>query len=216
MNEIEVSQEVKDRNMALCEKYPFLIPRNCWSGMRITEAQNGGFWPGDPEAVPDYDYEYTELDQMPDGWREAFGLDLCEELKQELLSAGGQKALDDYMIVQIKEKWGYLHWYDNGCTERWFSEILPKYEALSERTCVHCGKPAKYISNGWISPWCEDCAKDIRDRMVPIEEWFDPEDFVRVFGHGRENKLVEEMFAVEEASEELIGEPKPCEDGEAE
>lgn len=174
MAEIEVPEEVKQRNRELCEKYPFLIPRNRWSGMRITEAQNGGFWPGDPDEIPEYDWEYTELDDMPDGWRKAFGEQLCEELKQELLKAGGQEALEKYMIVQIKEKFGYLRWYDNGCTERWYSEILPKYEALSERTCIRCGKKAAFISTGWISPWCEECAEEIHDRMVPIDEWFKP------------------------------------------
>lgn len=162
----------KEQNRALCERYPFLIPSNRWSGKRITEAQDGGYWPGDPEAVPEFDYEYTELDTMPQGWRIAFGEQLCEELKQELLGAGGQKALDAYRITDIKEKFGYLRWYDNGCTERWFREILPKYEALSERTCIHCGKPATLISTGWISPWCDECAKDVHDRMVPIEEYF--------------------------------------------
>ena len=174
--EIEVSEEVKRRNKELCEKYPFLIPHNRWSRKRITEAQDGGYWPGSPEEVPEYDWEYTELDDMPDGWRIAFGEQLCEDLKRELLAAGGQKALEDYMVVQIKEKYGYLRWYDNGCTERWYREILPKYEALSERTCLHCGKPAKFISAGWISPWCEDCAKEINDDMVPVEEWFSEEE----------------------------------------
>lgn len=75
----------KDLNKYLCKTYPFLIPRNRWSGMRITGAQNGGYWPGDPEAIPEYDYEYTELDSMPEGWRIAFGIEMCEEIKQELL-----------------------------------------------------------------------------------------------------------------------------------
>ena len=75
----------KEENRKLCEKYPFLIPRNRWSGMRITEAQDGGYWPGNPEAIPEYDYEYTELDSMPEGWRKAFGIQMCEEIKQELL-----------------------------------------------------------------------------------------------------------------------------------
>lgn len=168
----EVSEEIKQKNRELCEKYPFLIPHNRWSGMRITEAQNGGYWPRDPDAVPEYDWEYTELDEMPDGWRKAFGEQLCEELKQELLKAGGEEALNSYMIVQIKEKFGYLRWYDNGCTEKWYNEILPKYENLSERTCIRCGKPATRISVGWISPWCDDCVKGIRDNTVSIEEWF--------------------------------------------
>ena len=177
IEEYQVSEEVRQQNRELCKKYPFLIPRNRWSGKRITKAQEGGYWPGDPDAVPEpYDYEYTELDEMPEGWRKAFGIALCEELKQELLAAGGEKALDEYMIVQIKEKFGALRWYDNGCTEKWFREILPKYEELSERTCIHCGKPAKFISTGWISPWCEECAKEVHDRMVPVEEWFAPEE----------------------------------------
>ena len=172
---IEVSNEVKQRNMELCEKYPFLIPRNVWSGMRITEAQNGGYWPGDPDAVPEYDWEYTALDDLPRGWRIAFGEQICEDLKQELLRAGGTEALDKYMIVQIKEKYGSLRFYDNGNTDHWYNEILPKYEELSSRTCIHCGKPAKFISTGWISPWCEDCAKEINDYMVPVDEWFKKE-----------------------------------------
>lgn len=99
--------EIKERNRKLCERYPFLIPSNRWSGMRITEAADGGYWPGDPKEVPEYDYEYTELDQMPDGWRIAFGDALLEELREELLKAG---YLDDYRITQIKEKYGCYDW----------------------------------------------------------------------------------------------------------
>ena len=62
-----VMETTKEENKRLCERYPFLIPWNRWSGMRITEAQNGGYWAGDPTKIPEYDYEYTELDDMPDG-----------------------------------------------------------------------------------------------------------------------------------------------------
>ena len=165
----------KEQNRALCERYPFLIPSNRFSGKRITEAADGFYWPWNPEEVPKYDFEYTELDDMPDGWRVAFGEQLCEDLKQELLKAGGD-ALYKYRIVQIKEKWGFLHWYDNGCTERWQREILPKYEKMSKRICVCCGKPATLISTGWVSPWCNDCAELIRDSFVPIDAWFKKEE----------------------------------------
>ena len=93
----------KEENKKLCEKYPFLIPSNRFSGKRITEASGGGYWPGDPEVVPEYDWEYTELDNMPDGWRIAFGEQLCAELKEELDRAG---YTDQYRITQIKEKFG--------------------------------------------------------------------------------------------------------------
>ena len=172
MYDVVVLEETKERNRKLCERYPFLIPSNRWSGIRITEAGGGGYWPGNPDEIPEYDYEFTELDDMPEGWRIAFGEQMCEELKQELLASGGEEALQEYRIVQIKEKYGFLRWYDNGCTSRWCHEILPKYEALSERTCIRCGKPATQISTGWISPWCDECAKSIPYRMVPVDVWF--------------------------------------------
>ncbi len=167
-----MEKTLKERNRELCERFPFLIPSSRWSGMRITEAGEGGYWPGEPEAVPEYDYEHTELDYMPYGWRMAFGEQMCEELKQELLESGGQKALDAYRIVQIKEKYGMLRWYDNGNTQRGY-DIIGKYEVLSKRTCIMCGKPATRMATGWISPYCDSCAEECGERTIPIQEWFD-------------------------------------------
>lgn len=50
-------QSNKESNQELIERFPFLIPRNRWTG----------------KVPEDYDYSYTELDSMPDGWRKAFG-----------------------------------------------------------------------------------------------------------------------------------------------
>ena len=79
--------------------------------------------------------------------------------------------------MQIKEKYGTLRLYHEGAPEKIYAEIEEwesNYDELSEKTCIHCGKPAKYMSIGWISPWCEDCAKEINDAVVKIE---DVEDF---------------------------------------
>lgn len=150
-------------NKELCERYPFLIPFNRFSGMRMTDprASQGGFWPGSPDEIPDpYNYEYTELDEMPDGWRNAFGEQMCEEIREALLKFGGEEALDRYRVEQIKEKFGYLRWYDcYGCKE--VDDIISKYEEISENTCIRCGKPATMISLGWISPFCGDCAEEL-------------------------------------------------------
>ena len=164
----EVDEETKRRNMELCGRFPFLIPSNRFSGKRITEAADGGFWPGAPGDVPDYDYEYTELDDMPDGWRKAFGEQMCRELMDEL-SANG--LVDTYRIYQIKEKFGMLCWYDNGLTQRGH-EIVSKYCELSRRTCISCGKPAKWITTGWISPWCDGCVPEHEARFaIPVDEY---------------------------------------------
>ena len=38
--------------------------------------------------------------------------------------------------------------------------MIDKYEDLSSITCINCGKPAKYITTGWICPYCEDCISE--------------------------------------------------------
>ncbi len=125
-------------NKELCRKYPFLIPRN-----RFTD------------AIPeDFDYSWTELDAMPDGWRTAFGEQMCEEIAQALIKDG---YLEKYRILQIKEKYGELRWYDKGATQEVY-DIIEKYSLRSTEICIECGKPATVITKGWIFPYCDDCA----------------------------------------------------------
>lgn len=104
---------------------------------------------------------------MPHGWRIAFGEQLCSELKAELEKGD---ILDEYRIWQIKEKYGALRWYDNGNTKAGY-DILSKYEELSARTCITCGKPATRITRGWISPYCDDCCPQ-NEPSIPIGEYY--------------------------------------------
>jgi len=154
---------------------------------------------------------------------------LLRELKEELVKFG---YLDNYKILQIKEKFGTLRWYDAGYSigklsdaiervevDNWedkpstvynpdvhwdylgkindkyvferkdildrckIPDIISKYEKLSYKTCIICGKPAKYMSRGWISPYCEDCAREFtsthneyykskHDKEYSIEDYF--------------------------------------------
>lgn len=147
MTEIEKIQQNKD----LCEKYPFLIPRSVWTG----------------EIVANYDYSWTELDAFPKGWGAAFGLKMIDEINNILLSEGWR---DEFQITDIKEKYGILCFYTN-YTSKALNKVINKYEHLSKRTCIICGAPAKWISTGWISPFCEKCAADISDPYVDIDEF---------------------------------------------
>lgn len=98
---------------------------------------------------------YTELDAMPKGWKKCFGISMCKEIKASLKRSN---YLYKYRIMQIKEKYGSLRWYDAGSPEE-VKKIIQKYEYISERTCIICGRPATKISQGWISPYCDDCYK---------------------------------------------------------
>lgn len=127
-------------NQELIKKYPWLQIRNVWSDEKT-------------------DSEFTWLDDLPYGWRKAFGLQMVEELDQILRKANYQ---NDYRLSQIKEKYGGLRWYDNGVPLKItpeYDEWLSKYEMLSEQTCIMCGKPGKLINSGWIMPLCKECEK---------------------------------------------------------
>lgn len=117
------------------------------------------------------DIEGTKLDLMPDGWRIAFGEQMCEEIQKLLEEAD---YVNEYRIIDIKEKWGELRWYDRGVPQNYYAKlqsIIHKYGELSLKTCIDCGKPAKYFSLGWISPYCEECAEENGCEMIPIEQY---------------------------------------------
>ena len=102
---------------------------------------------------------YTELDSMDKGWREAFGMNFCKDLRKALIKTGGYKLLFGFRILQIKEKYGRLEVYCIGYNDE-INKVISKYSKLSEKTCIRCGKPATWISKGWISPYCDDCVPD--------------------------------------------------------
>lgn len=144
-------------NKQLILRYPWLLPRNY----------------KDDKPLTGYDFTWTELNDMPNGWRAAFGEEMCAKIHELLKRAN---YVDKYRIVQIKEKFGELRWYDNGCPREIYDEmenIRWEYEDKSTHTCINCGKPATKISRGWISPWCDECAATFRLRkFVPIEEFY--------------------------------------------
>lgn len=137
-------------NKELCERYPFLLPRNRFTG----------------EVVEDYDYSYTELDAMDRGWRKAFGERMCEEIRDALIEAD---YLDEYRVAQIKEKYGELRWYDFGAPQS-VHDIIEKYSYISRFICTHCGSIyGKEFSGGWIYTICENCAKN--DWGTTRDQW---------------------------------------------
>lgn len=102
---------------------------------------------------------YTELDSMDKGWKDAFGMNFCKDLRKALIRTGGYKLLFRFRILQIKEKYGRLEVYCIGYNDE-IDKVISKYSKLSEKTCIRCGKPATWISKGWISPYCDDCVPD--------------------------------------------------------
>lgn len=130
----------------LLQRYPFLRIRD-WEG-KVDDRSDYSWW-----------------DAIPGGWRLTFGEQMMEELRVQLIKEG---CLDTYYPIQVKEKWGALRWYDNGAS-REVQAIIDKYEVLSAKICIFCGKPATRMTMGWIVPVCNDCG-DPSWRTEPLEE----------------------------------------------
>jgi len=130
------------KNKNLCKHYPYLIPRNIFTDKIIWRHKA---------------YDWTLAKIFEDGWWKAFGLQLCEELRTELLK---YNYLKEFRITQIKEKYESLRCYygpvPKDCE---VDAIIDDYSALSENICLRCGKPdTPMLELGdWFMPICEDC-----------------------------------------------------------
>ena len=155
MNKRIKKKKLLMENKWLCKRYPFLIPRNHWTGVKVWDGKNKGTW---RYARP---YSFTELDTMPRGWAKAFGIKLCEELREELIK---YNYLNKYRILDIKEKYGMLCWYDTGYpADSKVDEIIQFYEDLSAYTCIRCGRPGEIVNNnGWYEPLCDKCREEVK------------------------------------------------------
>lgn len=128
------------RNKKLCKRYPWLIPRNRWTDYIS--------WVKQP-------YDHTELDDMPKGWRIAFGDIWCEEIDKAIRTSGHY---NDFRVEQIKEKYGSLRTYFNWYVDK-LDDVTNTFEVISEHVCARCGKLDVHVINdyGWYYPLCKEC-----------------------------------------------------------
>lgn len=122
-------------NFFFCLKYPFYKCYNVFSGKFLG-------------------YTFTRYDDIPYGWRKAFGKQFSKELKNVLKE---ENFLKEFRFLDIKEKYGALCIYTGPATDKIFA-LLEKYERMSEDICIKCGKkPAEYQTPGYILNLCKDC-----------------------------------------------------------
>lgn len=127
-------------------KYPFL------------RATNNSVYPWLTE-------EDSWVDSIPVGWKMSFFENMCDELMNVL-----GEHLDDFGIVQLKEKYGslrtYWGWKDESLSREEANAlsskvdaILNKYEEISTTVCARCGAPATHTTRPWILYMCDTCDK---------------------------------------------------------
>lgn len=143
-------------NKELIKLYPFLQIRNIFTN----------------ELAPEW-VDFTMLDDIPKGWRESFGIKMCEEIKELLIK---ENKFEEYQVMQIKEKFGELRWYGNYISPE-LSKILDKYTKLSRFTCMICGNTAKYVDTPYIYPICDRCSETFNtSRLRSVEKYWEEWD----------------------------------------
>lgn len=134
-------------------KYPFL------------KIKDNSVYPWIP-ANEDEPTECWLIGDLPQGWINAFGDQMCGELLEVL-----GEYVDRWIIVQVKEKWGRMNVYyyfdvDDlsdeeidkvNDVEKLVSDIMDKYDQMSYHTCAFCGAPATRKTTGWVLPVCQTC-----------------------------------------------------------
>ena len=143
-------EEIIEQNKKLIEEFPFIIPRD---------------YEGNPPK--DYDYFFTELDYIPDGWRKRYGRLICEDIKRIL----GKRA-NEFRFIEIKEKYGELR-IDGSIGNTELDNQFSKYSYLTGNTCIYCGKIGVPSTKGYILPVCRECYPKANFN-APYEEWTTP------------------------------------------
>lgn len=190
----------------LCIKYPFLYPRNRYTGLHynnwtiinyqtklyqkyhrfyfkqpspkherkyfrtVTEATDS-YWTSLYGCIWYYivDFwhdnvlqwfhcltDYTELDALPETWKNDFGMDWVKAVKKYLKSHN----IKHYRIAQLKEKWGEFDWlypprFDQEC-----NDLEQYFINRSISICYKCGRPATKVTpvEGYKLYYCDKCA----------------------------------------------------------
>ena len=97
------------------------------------------------------------MEELPKGWQIGFGKELIDDIERLIIKHNYQ---DEYVVLQIKEKYGSLRWYEGALPEEMYdehSDIIHYYEKISERTCILCGKRAPYPKTLYDVPICYEC-----------------------------------------------------------
>lgn len=104
----------------------------------------------------------SQLECLPEGWRKT----IIQNMVDELVDALGSH-VDDFYVEDCKEKFGELRiywcWRNDAFTDDEselydkIEEIIQKYECISRKTCVKCGRIT--TNRNWALPYCEICIK---------------------------------------------------------
>ena len=121
-------------------RYPFLLPS------RYKNAE---------DIQPD-DMLVNVFCELPEGWVKGFLLDMCEELRTELLNVG---ALYDYKVLKVSYKDASFSWEALGTPrDSEVRNIIKEYQKRAPYYCTVCGQKAESVQKSLSPrPLCTYC-----------------------------------------------------------
>ena len=87
-----------------------------------------------------------------DGWYNLID-HLCSEIQWHL-DKNAKPGTEQFVAVQVKEKFGTLRFYGSGGDNK-IHDMIWFAEGFSGKLCEECGNPAKVRSGGWIRTLCD-------------------------------------------------------------
>ena len=97
--------------------------------------------------------------EVNDGW-----LPILEKGFGKISEIVKKEGLDDFRIVQVKEKFGGLRVYTNYGTDEIY-DIINEMEEEACRTCELCGSPeGKLREEMWLAVRCDKCYEEWRKK----------------------------------------------------
>ena len=147
----------KEERKELIDKYPFLYPRHSIPN------QFGEKW-------KPYNYEWFDLDHLPDGWIKSWIPNFLSDVKAILIYK--KYNLDDYFVVRMKhELWNKFIWIANINISE-INRLVEDYNKYLDNYCIFCGSKPVYKST-WGFYACRDCAKKDFDETQAMYDIFD-------------------------------------------
>jgi hypothetical protein len=126
----------------LIEQFPWLNPREDWSNdyLEFDEAEEA----------------WTELDDLPDGWKEGFLEEMLYEIDEVL---NEYDCVEDYRVIKAENNNGLFKWEHAGYpieAKEELDNIVKVYRKAANETCMECGMRAKaYLVDGEMVVVCE-------------------------------------------------------------
>lgn len=106
------------------------------------------------------DYPTSEIDRCRKQLSEDDTLpESTRDYLKERIAGLEERIIDQVQATQVKEKFGQLRFYVDGCDDRTQASISFA-ESMSLRVCEVCGNRGELLGRYWVRTLCDSCSRN--------------------------------------------------------